>query len=215
MADAAWSSRRRSSRPSRSGSPRSTARAIDHCLSARRARPDRASWRHSAFRLISVWDMAVLVVTYGHEERPDGVHARVPLAVPQPNRAGSAIPQAISSPAATSGESRRFRPDRNSGNSGGRLVGSWHEGCAPPLTRAFTSCPPNRNPMRARSPVRSPLRPPTPGGSPTVPADVHLVVPQTRPQVGRDGGRSPRRPPAQLTSATTKTGRGIRRRRRA
>jgi hypothetical protein len=60
----------------------------------------------------------------GTRSVPTGVHARVPLAVPQPNRAGSAIPQAISSPAATSGETRRSRPDRNSGNSGGRLVGS-------------------------------------------------------------------------------------------
>jgi len=39
------------------------------------------------------------------------------------------------------------------------------------------SCPPNGDPVRARSPVRSPLRLPTPGGSPTFPADVRLVVP--------------------------------------
>jgi myosin tail region-interacting protein MTI1 len=47
------------------------------------------------------------------------------------------------------------------------------------------------------------LPPPKTGESPTAPPGVHLAVPRTRRPVARHGGRSPRRPPAQLRSATT------------
>jgi hypothetical protein len=64
----------------------------------------------------------------GTKNVPTGVHASVPTgvppAVPQPDQAGNAVPQAIPSPSATSGDKWRCRPDRNSGDSGGRLVGS-------------------------------------------------------------------------------------------
>ena len=82
----------------------------------------------------------------GTRSVPTGVHANVlagvPLAVPQPDRAGSAVPQAF----ATHGDQRRCRPDRNPGDAGGRLAGSWHERSAPPFTRAFTSPSPEPAP---------------------------------------------------------------------
>jgi hypothetical protein len=53
--------------------------------------------RHSASKLLRVWDMALLLVTHGHEERPDRVHASVlagvPLAVPQPIMAATQSPR--------------------------------------------------------------------------------------------------------------------------
>ena len=36
------------------------------------------------------------------------------------------------------------RPRLNPGDAGGPLVGAWHEGCAPPFTRVFTSLSPER-----------------------------------------------------------------------
>ena len=67
-------------------------------------------------------------------------------------------------------------------------------------------CPPNRHPMRARSPVvnlsvpRSRVgRPPLPPAFTSLSSGPDRSQPET-------GGRSPRRPPAQLRSATTKTG---------
>jgi hypothetical protein len=69
------------------------------CFSARRARLVRAGRRHSASRLIRVWDMAGLLMTCEHWSVPTGVYASVlagvRLGVPQPDRAASAIPAGV------------------------------------------------------------------------------------------------------------------------
>ena len=50
------------------------------------------------------------------------------------------------SPSATSGDQARCRQDPNPRDSRGPLAGAWHEGCAPPFTRAFTSPSPEQAP---------------------------------------------------------------------
>jgi len=139
---------------------------------------------------------------------PTGVHANVlagvPLAVPQPDRAGSAVPQAFASPSATSGDQRRCRQDRNPSDAGGRLAGSWHEGSAATFTRAFTSPSPKPAPdagtvtcsftppspdagwLADRSRRRSPRRPPDPGRRSPGTLAVHPLAP-------RSSSRRPRR----------------------
>jgi hypothetical protein len=146
----------------------------------------------------------------GARSVPTGVHANVlagvPLSVPQADRAGSAVLQTFASPSATSGDQWRCRPDRNSGDAGGRLAGAWHERFVPPFTRAFTSPSPEPAPDAGTVTCLFTTPSPTPGGSPTAPAGVHLVVPQTRAAGGPTRWPSPPRTPAQLTSATTRTG---------
>jgi hypothetical protein len=141
---------------------------------------------------------------------PAGIHANilagVPLAVPQPDRAGDAVPPTFRSPSAASGDEWWRKPDWHPGDAGGRLAGSWHESSAPPLTRVFTSPSPEPAPDTARSLVRSPFRPPTHGGSLPFPADVHLIVPRSR------GRRSPETLAVHLLVLRRSSGRPRRRR---
>ena len=143
MAGAAWSSRRRSSRPSRSGSPRS-------CTGERSTTASAPGGRGRSGQLAPLGVQAYQRVGHGRPHR----HIRArgasrPVFTPTGTRCGHGhLFVHLSVP--------RHRVDRLR---------------FPPT---FTSS-----------------------------------SPQTRPQVAQDGGRSPRRPPAQLTSATTKTGRGI------
>jgi hypothetical protein len=210
MAEAARSSRRRSSSPSRSGSTLSAGWAIDYCFNARRARLARASRRHSASRLVRVWDMAVLLVTSGHEERPDRrsrqrSRRNTSCGPPTESRSG-AVPQAIPSrrpPAATCSGPRRIEIPMI------RADGWSAHGTKDAPRRSperSPRCSPEPGPHAGRSPVRSPLHPQRRVDRRPLP--LALTSSSSRP------GRSPpprRWPltsscPAQLTSTTTRTG---------
>jgi hypothetical protein len=128
--------------------------------------------------------MAGLLVTCGHEERPDRCSRqrsrRHPSSCPPTGSCRQRRP-----PGVRLAVRHQRRQGRGPGQIGTPVTGAVR--CPAhgmkDAPRRSPECsplrPPSRRPMHGRSPVRSPLRPPTPGESPTVPAAVHLVVPRT------------------------------------